>query len=104
MKKASASAQAVANSWPDIVVTLNIELHEMNRKLAITATARIVAMTMSAQIAEDVYRCASSRSSFPFASDSTLINALPASPKSVIDIQIRRLLIVSQTPYRSGPR
>ena len=58
-------------------------------------------MMLSAQIADAVYRCASSRSSFPFASDSTLINALPASPKSVMDIQIRRLLIVSQTPSRS---
>ncbi len=61
-------------------------------------------MAVSAQIAEDAYRCASSRSSFPFASDSTLISALPANPKSVMDIQIRMLLIVSQTPYRSAPR
>src|SRR4051794_1220229 len=69
------------------------------RAAMIPVTALILVRT---QNAEDAYCRAPSESSRPLLSASTLINALPESPKSVIAIQVRRLLMVSQTPYRSA--
>jgi hypothetical protein len=70
----------------------------INRKVERQIAPATALIPHNAQNADAEYCCAPFRSSLPLVSANTFTSALPANPKSVIDIQVIKLLIVSQTP------
>src|ERR1700723_1463411 len=104
-KNSKVRAHAICSSWVEVAAeTRKTARHGIYRKKATDAIPETTLTPESAQKADEVYCWAPTWSSLPLASARTLTSAFPARPKSVIDIQVIRLLMVSHTPYRSAPR
>src|SRR5580658_312077 len=98
-KKNRVRATATCSSCVDVAAEVRKTARQgINWNVARQRTPATALMPVNAQKADAEYCCAPWRSSLPLASANTFTSALPASPKSVIDIQVIKLLIVSHTP------